>query len=114
MNNAPKSGEQQLQHSKEIARLVDIRVLEEDYFSEWASLCPSFEIPKKNRTIRVVTDIRKINLLLNHHPFPIPKIGDMIRSMVGFTFASALDLNMGYYHIKLDVDAQKLCTSCSK
>jgi hypothetical protein len=34
----------------------------------------------------------------------------MIRSMAGFTFASALDLNMGYYHIKLDADAQKLCT----
>jgi hypothetical protein len=30
--------------------------------------------------------------------------------MEGFTFASALDLNMGYYHIKLDDDAQKLCT----
>jgi hypothetical protein len=48
--------------------------------------------------------------LLKRHPFPIPKIGDMIRSMEGFTFASALDLNMGYYHIKLDADAQKLCT----
>jgi hypothetical protein len=36
----------------------------------------------------------------------------MIRSMEEFTFASALDLNMGYYHIKLDTDAdaQKLCT----
>jgi hypothetical protein len=34
----------------------------------------------------------------------------MIRSMEGFTFASALDFNMGYYHIKLDADAQKLCT----
>jgi hypothetical protein len=54
------------------------------------------------------------NLLLKHptHPFPIPKIAivDMIRSMEAFTFASALDLNMGYYHIKLDADAQKLCT----
>jgi hypothetical protein len=32
--------------------------------------------------------------------------------MEGFTFASALDLNMGYYQIKLDhdADAQKLCT----
>jgi hypothetical protein len=34
----------------------------------------------------------------------------MIRSMEGSTFASALDLNMGYYHIKLDADAQKLYT----
>jgi hypothetical protein len=30
--------------------------------------------------------------------------------MEGFAFASALDLNMGYYHIKLDSDAQKLGT----
>jgi hypothetical protein len=43
----------------------------------------------------------------------------MIRSMERYTFASALDLNMGYYHIKLhqittnvilNTDAQKLCT----
>jgi hypothetical protein len=73
---------------------------------------PLFAIPKKNRTVRVVTDFRKLNLLLKCHPFPIPKIGnaEMIHSMKGFTFASALDLNMGYYHIKLDDDAQNLCT----
>jgi hypothetical protein len=41
---------------------VDIGVLEEDYSSELAS--PSFAIPKKNGTIRVVTDFRKPNLLL--------------------------------------------------
>jgi hypothetical protein len=34
----------------------------------------------------------------------------MIRSMEVFTFVSALELNMGYYHIKLDSDVQKLCT----
>jgi hypothetical protein len=36
----------------------------------------------------------------------------MIRSIEGFSFASALDLNMGYYHIKLDADTddQKLFT----
>jgi hypothetical protein len=39
--------EQQLQQSKEIVRLVDIEVLEEDYSSEWASLFPSFAVPKK-------------------------------------------------------------------
>jgi hypothetical protein len=46
----PRSVEQQLQQSKEIVRMVDIGVLEEDpgYFYEWASRCPSFAIPKKN------------------------------------------------------------------
>jgi hypothetical protein len=45
----PRSVEQQLQQCKEIVRLVDIGVLEEDYSSEWASRIPSFAIPKKNR-----------------------------------------------------------------
>jgi hypothetical protein len=63
--------EQQLQPSKEIVRLVDIGVLEEDYSFEWASLFPSFRIPKKNGTIRFVTDFKKLNLLLKHNMSPI-------------------------------------------
>jgi hypothetical protein len=87
---------------------VDIGVLEEDCTSEWAS--PTFAIAKKNGTIIVVSDFRKLNSLLKHHPCTIPKIRDLIRSMEEFTFTTALDLNMGYYHIKLDADAQNLCT----
>jgi hypothetical protein len=32
----------------------------------------------------------------------------MIRSMEGITFALALNLSMGYYHIKLDADTQTI------
>jgi hypothetical protein len=43
--------------------MVYIGVLKEvqDYSSEWASISPSFAIPKKNGsiTIRVLTDFRK-------------------------------------------------------
>jgi hypothetical protein len=62
----PRSLEQQLQQIKEIVRLMDIGVLEEDYSSEWACLLPSFAIPKKNesRTVRVVTDFRKASTQL--------------------------------------------------
>ena len=56
----PRSVEQQLR--MEISRLVEIGVLEEDYTSEWAS--PIFAIAKKNGTIRVVSDFRKLNSLL--------------------------------------------------
>jgi hypothetical protein len=68
-----RSVEQQSQQSKKIVRLVDIGVLEEDYSSEWACLSPSFAIPKKNgeATIRVVTDFRKLNLLLKCRISPI-------------------------------------------
>jgi hypothetical protein len=59
---------------------VDIGDLEEHYSHEWAFRISRFVIPRKNGTIRfrVVTDFRKLNLLLKRHPFPIPKIGDMI------------------------------------
>jgi hypothetical protein len=30
--------------------------------------------------------------------------------MEGFIFSSAMDLSVGYYHIKFDADAQKLST----
>jgi hypothetical protein len=87
--------EQQLQQNKEIVRLLDIGVFEEDYSSEWAS--PSFSIPKKNGTIIVVTDFRKLNLLLKRHPFPIPKIEhrDMIRSMEGVYLCFSIGLKYG-------------------
>jgi hypothetical protein len=67
----PRSVKQKLQHSKKIVRLVDIGVLEEDYSSEWSSAFPSFGIPKKHGIIRVVTDFRKLNLLLKHRMSPI-------------------------------------------
>ena len=33
-----------------------------------------------------------------------------MQNLQRFTFATALDLNMGYYTIRLDPDAQKICT----
>jgi hypothetical protein len=66
-----RSVEQQLQQSKEVVRLVNIGVLEEDYSSEWAFIFSSFAIPKKNGTIRDVTDFRKLNLLLKRRMSPI-------------------------------------------
>jgi hypothetical protein len=107
-----RSVEQQLQNSKEIVRLVDIGVLEEDYSSELSSLFPTFAIPKKNGKSynKSCHWFQKAQLIVETSPISISKIGGIIRSMEGITYASALDFNKGYYHIKLDTDAQKLCT----
>jgi hypothetical protein len=34
----------------------------------------------------------------------------VLQQLAGFYFATALDLNMGYYIIRLDPDASKICT----
>ncbi len=65
---------------------------------------------KKDQTVCVISDFRELNKRLLRKPFPIPKISTVLQEMEGFTFATALDLNMGYYTIRLDPDASKICT----
>ena len=43
-------------------------------------------------------------------PFSIPKIKDMLLNLEGFTYASSLDLNMGYYRIELSPEAKNIHT----
>ena len=83
-------------------------VLEFQPASEWAS--PSFIIPKKDNTVCFLNDFREVNKQLVRKPFPIPKIITVLQELEGFTFATALHLNMDYYTIRFDTDASKICT----
>jgi hypothetical protein len=71
---------------------------------------PSFIVPKKKNTVRFLSNVWEVNKRLIRKPFPIPKISTVLQELEGFTFATALDLNMGYYTIRLDPDASKICT----
>ncbi len=93
---------------KEVERLCELGVLERQPASEWA--LPSFIITKKDRTVRFLSDFWEVNKRLVRTPFPIPKISTALQEIEGFTFATALNLNMGYYTIRLDPDASKICT----
>ena len=93
---------------KEVERLCELGVLKWQPESEWAS--QSFIVPKKDQTVRFLSDFREVNKRIVRNPFPLPKISTVLQEMEGFTFATALDLNMGCYTIRLDPDAQKICT----
>ena len=43
-------------------------------------------------------------------PAKIPKISTTLQELEGFTYATALDLNMGYYTIRLDPKAVEMFT----
>ena len=91
-----------------VERLVKIGVLKKVNRSEWAA--PSFIIPKKDKTVRFINDFRELNKRIKRMPYPMPKIQDMLLKLEGFTYATSLDLNMGYYHIELHPESKKLCT----
>ncbi len=76
--------------------------------SQWA--LPTFIIPKKDSTVRTISDFRELKKCIVRKPYPIPKISTILQELEGFTYATALDLNMGYYTIRLDPMASEMCT----
>jgi len=92
----------------ELERLCKIGVLKKVNHSEWA--VPTFIVPKKDGSVRFISDLREINKRILRKPYPIPHIQDLLLKLEGFMYATSLDLNMGYYHIVLSPDARKICT----
>jgi len=99
---------------KEVRRLVKLGVLKLIQESEWAF--PSFIIPKKSKipgkpgTVRFLSDLRELNKRIIRKPYPLPKIATVLQELEGFMYATALDLNMGYYTLRLSLATSEMCT----
>jgi len=73
---------------------------------EWEA--PTFGVPKKNnKGIQIVSDFRKLNEMLKQSPWPMPTIMDMMHQCGGMSFATALDMIMSYYAMRVRQDLQK-------
>ena len=58
----------------------------------------------------LITDYRRLNQKLFIKPYPLPIIGDTIQQLEGFKYATALDLNMVYYNIRLSPASKYMTT----
>jgi hypothetical protein len=85
----------------------NIGVLEWQPSSRW--MLPTFIIPKKDSTVHTISDFKELNKRIVRKPYPIPKVSTILQELEGFTYATALDLNMGYFTIRLDPKASKMC-----
>ena len=65
--------------------------------SPWAS--PIVLVPKKDGSIRVCVDYRKVNDCSKKDSFPLPKISDCLDAVSGSTYYSTLDLTAGYNQV---------------
>ncbi len=85
-----------------------IGVMKWQPYSQWAS--PSFITPKKDLTVRTISDSRELNKRIVRQPYHTSKISTTLQELEGLTYATALDLNMGSYNIRLDPMVSKMCT----
>ena len=88
---------------EEVTALIDLGVIKKG-FSPWG--CPSFGVKKKNGLMQFVTDLHPVNQRVIRKPFPLPKIEDIFLTLEGFTYVTAIDFVMGFYHIRLSEQAQ--------
>lgn len=79
----------------EIQRLIDIGVLVRDSTSLWAS--PAFVVPKKDGSVRLVCDFRKLNQFLQRNHYPTKDVKEMVRSVEQPKYKSVFDVPLSYY-----------------
>ena len=91
---------------KEIKRLVEIGVPKLVQQSQYGT--PVFIIPKKEGTVRFITEYHRLNHKLVRKPYPLPRIGDTMQQQEGFHYATELYLNMGYYTTRIYPDSQDM------
>jgi hypothetical protein len=80
-------------------------VLRRQSLVEWGS--PAFITPTLNKIVCIFTDFREEKRCIVCTLYPIPKVNTVLHNSEGFMFVTSLNINMGYYIIRLDADAQK-------
>jgi hypothetical protein len=69
----------------------------------------TFIVPKKDGTVRFISNFRELNKKIKRQPYPIQKIQNLLLKLEGFKYGTVLDLNIGYYHIELNDATKEVC-----
>ena len=84
---------------KEIRTMKELGVIEASC-SEWCS--PVVIVPKKDGTLRVCMDFRKLNAVSRFDAYPMPRIDDLIERIGRARYITTLDLCKGYWQVPLE------------
>ena len=74
---------------EEVTRLKQAGVIKEDFYPEW--LANTVVVKKKSGKWRVCIDFTDLNKASPKHPFPMPKIDQLVDATVGHPRMSFLD-----------------------
>lgn len=87
----------------QIDELVHQGILVES-FGSWSS--PVCLVKKKNGSIRMCADLRRLNSVTRTPSYPIPRMDDTLDALAGSSLFCTLDLNSCYYQISVDPEDQ--------
>jgi len=77
----------------------------EESHSPWASAVRL--VKKKDGTLRITVDYRKLNNVTIKDAYPIPRIDNMLSKLSKARIFTTLDLASGYYQVRMHIDSKK-------
>lgn len=83
----------------EIETMLELGVIEPSK-SEWSS--PIVIVPKKDNTLRICTDFRKLNAQSRFDAYPMPRIDDFLERIGQAKYITTLALCKGYWQVPLE------------
>ncbi len=83
----------------EIETMLELGVIEPSK-SEWSS--PIVIVPKKDNTLRICIDFRKLNAQSRFDAYPMPRIDDLLERIGQAKYITTLDLCKGYWQVLLE------------
>ena len=93
----------------ELKKMEDIGIIEE--ITEPTDWCaPMVPVLKKNGSVRICADFKKLNLAVKRERYPIPALEDLLHKLNGAKYFSKLDATSGFYQIPLEDESSKLTT----
>ena len=81
---------------KEIKEMLKSGIIEPSH-SEWSS--PIVVVPKKDGSIRMCVDFRRLNSVSPVDPYPMPRTDELIDRLGQAKYISTLDLAKGYWQV---------------
>uniref|UniRef100_A0A3P9KG95 Gypsy retrotransposon integrase-like protein 1 n=1 Tax=Oryzias latipes TaxID=8090 RepID=A0A3P9KG95_ORYLA len=82
----------------EVRKMLELGVIEPSN-SEWSS--PVVIVPKKDDSLRICIDFRKLNAVSEFDAYPMPRIDDLLEKIGAANFITTLDLCKGYWQVPL-------------
>ena len=90
--------------NNEIQTMLDLGVIEPSN-SEWCN--PIVLVPKKDNTIRLCNDLRKVNAVSKFDAYPMPRIDELLEKLGKAVFITTLDLCKGYWQVPLEKESRE-------
>lgn len=86
--------------NKEVDRMLSMDVIEEAVCCPWNN--PTVAVKKKDGSMRLCLDARKLNGIIVQEAYPIPHIATIMKNLSGSRYLSSIDLEAAFWQIPLD------------